>query len=209
VAVFPISAESAFGQEMLLERRIVVSYETIRRWAIKFGTDYARRLKRKSPSRFDIWHLDEVVITINGEKRWLWRAVDQDGYALDEIVQTRRDTKAAKRLLTRLLRKQGCRPKRIITDKLRSYAAAKRTVMPDVEHRSHKGLNNRAENSHVPIRKRERMMQGFRSWPGLQRFVPIFSAIRNLFVPPDHTAPPPASVSIASRRWRIGNPSRP
>jgi putative transposase len=125
---------------MLLERRIVVSYETIRRWAIKFGTDYARRLKRKSPSRFDIWHLDEVVITINGEKRWLWRAVDQDGYALDEIVQTRRDTKAAKLLLTRLLRKQGCRPKRIITDKLRSYAAAKRTVMPYVEHRSHKGF---------------------------------------------------------------------
>ena len=91
--------------------------------------------------------------------------------------------RAAKRLLTRLLRKQGCRPKRIITDKLRSYGAAKRTVMPDVEHRSHKGLNNRAENSHVPIRKRERVMQGFRSWSRLQRFVPTFSAIRNLFVP--------------------------
>ena len=86
-------------------------------------------------------------------------------------------------MLTRLLRKQGCRPKRIVTDKLRSYGAAKRTVMPDVEHRSHKGLNNRAENSHVPIRKREGMMQGFRSWSGLQRFVPVFSAVRNLFVP--------------------------
>ena len=178
---FPLSLRLV--EEMLLERGIVVSYETIRRWAIKFGANYAHRLKRKTPSRFDIWHLDEVVITINGEKRWLWRAVDQDGYVLDEIVQARRDTKAAKRLLTRLLRKQGCRPKRIVTDKLGSYAAAKRTVMPDVEHRSHKGLNNRAENSHVPIRKRERMMQGFRSWSGLQRFVPIFSAIRNLFVP--------------------------
>jgi putative transposase len=170
-------------EEMLLERGIVVSYETIRRWAIKFGADYAHRLKRKTPSRFDIWHLDEVVITINGEQRWLWRAVDQDGYVLDEIVQARRDTKAAKRLLTRLLKKQGCPPKRIITDKLRSYGAAKRTVMPDVEHRSHKGLNNRAENSHVPIRKRERIMQGFRSWSGLRRFVPVFSAVRNLFVP--------------------------
>jgi putative transposase len=179
---FPLSLRLV--EEMLLERGIVVSYETVRCWAIKFGPDYARRLKRKSPSHRDVWYLDEVVITINGEKRWLWRAVDQEGYVLDEIVQGRRDTKAAKRLLTRLLRKQGCRPKRIITDKLRSYGAAKHTVMPDVEHRSHKGLNNRAENSHVPIRKRERMMQGFRSWSGLQRFVPIFSAIRNLFVPP-------------------------
>jgi putative transposase len=105
-------------------------------WAIKFGADYARRLGRKLPSHHDVWHLDEVVITING-----------------------------------------------VTDKLRSYGAAKRSVMPDIEHRSHKGLNNRAENSHVPIRKRERAMQGFRSWSGLQRFVPIFSAVRNLFVP--------------------------
>ena len=86
-------------------------------------------------------------------------------------------------MLTRLLKKQGCRPKRMVTDKLRSYGAAKRTVMPDVEHRSHKGLNNRAESSHVPIRKRERMMQDFRSWSGLQRFVRVFSAVRNLFVP--------------------------
>jgi putative transposase len=106
------------------------------------------------------------------------------GYVLDEIVKTRRNTKAARRLLTRLLKKQGLAPKRMITDKLRSYGAAKRQVMPDVEHRSHKGLNNRAENSHVPLRKRERMMQGFRSPGSLQRFVPIFSAVRNLFVPP-------------------------
>jgi DDE domain len=103
---------------------------------------------------------------------------------LDEIVQIRRDTKAARRLLVRLLRKQGRPPKRIITDKLGSYAAAKRAVMPRIEHRQHKGLNNRAENSHVPIRKRERMMQSFRSWPGLQQFVSTFSAVRNHFVPP-------------------------
>jgi putative transposase len=141
-------------------------------------------LKRKAPSRGDIWHLDEVVITINGEKRWLWRVVDRDGYILDEVVQARRDTKAAKRLLTRLLRKQGVNPKRMITDKLRSYAAAKRLLMPRVEHRAHKGSNTRAENAHVPLRKRERMMQGFRSWSGLQRFVSIFSTVRNHFVPP-------------------------
>ena len=157
---FPLSLRLV--EEMLLERGIAVSYETVRRWALKFGPAYARRLRRKAPSRRDVWHLDEVVVTISGQKHWLWRAVDQDGYVLDEIVQTRRDTKAAKRLLKRLLRKQGCPPRRMITDKLGSYAAAQRQIMPDVEHRSHKGLNNRAENSHLPFRRRERVMQGFR-----------------------------------------------
>lgn len=124
---------------MLLERGIVVSDETIRRWSRKFGAAYVKQLRRRKPSRTDIWHLDEVVISIGGRKHWLWRAVDQDGYVLDEIVQARRDTKAAKRLLVRLLKKQGLTPKRIVTDKLRSYGAAKRDVMPAVEHRSHKG----------------------------------------------------------------------
>jgi putative transposase len=178
---------------MLLERGIVVSYETVRRWALKFGPAYARRLRRKTPSRRDVWHLDEVVVTIAGKKHWLWRAVDQDGYVLDEIVQTRRDTKAAKRLLIRLLKEQGCLPKRMITDKLGSYAAARRQIMPEVEHRSHKGLNNRAENSHLPFRRRERAMQGFRSPRYLQRFVSVFSAVRNLFVPPRSSRPAPAT----------------
>ena len=120
---FPLSLRLV--EEMLLERGMVVSYETIRRWGRKFGPAYAKQLRRKKPSR-GIWHLDEVVISIGGRKHWLWRAVDQDGYVLDEIVQTRRDTKAAKRLLIRLLKKQGLPPKRIITDKLRSYGAAKR-----------------------------------------------------------------------------------
>ncbi len=171
-------------EEMLLERGIVVSYETIRRWGRKFGPDFVRWLRRKQPSRNDVWHLDEVVISISGKKHWLWRAVDQNGYVLDEIVQPRRNTKAAKRLLTRLLQKQGMPPKRIITDKLRSYGAAQKQIMAHVERRSHKGLNNRAENSHLPLRKRERMMQRFRSVGALQRFVSIFSAIRNLIVPP-------------------------
>lgn len=179
---FPLSLRLV--EEMLLERGIIVSYETIRCWAKKFGPDYARRLRRKQPSSSDIWHLDEVVITIAGRKHWLWRAVDQDGYVLDEIVQNRRNTKAAKRLLVRLLKKQGVAPKRMITDKLPSYAAAKRQIMPTLEHRSHKGLNNRAENSHLPLRKRERVMQTFRSTGSLQRFLSAFSAVRNLFVPP-------------------------
>jgi putative transposase len=96
--------------------------------------------------------LDEVVVTIGGRKHWLWRAVDQDGYVLDEIVKTRRNTKAARLLLIRLMKKQGCLPKRIVTDKLGSYDAAQCQIMPAVEHRSHKGLNNRAENSHMPLR---------------------------------------------------------
>ncbi len=171
-------------EEMVLDRGIAVSYETIRRWGRKFGADYAGRLQRKRPSRNDIWHLDEVVISIAGKKHWLWRAVDQDGYVLDEIVQSKRDTKAAKRLLIRLLKKQGMAPKRLITDKLRSYGAAKKQIVAHVEHRSHKRLNNRAENSHVPYRKRERMMQRFRSAGALQRFVSMSSAIRNPIVPP-------------------------
>src|SRR6185312_4101952 len=175
VALLSLSAEPALGRGNALERGIVVSYETIRRWGLKFGPDYARRLRRKRPGSNDIWHLDEVVISIAGKKHWLWRAVDQDGYVLDEIVQNRRNTKAAKRLLMRLLKKQGVAPKRMITNKLRSYGAARRQVMPAVEHRSHKGLDNRAENSHLPLRKRERIMQGYRSSGGLQRFLLTFS----------------------------------
>lgn len=178
---FPLSLRLV--EEMLLERSIIVSYETIRCWAKKFGRDYAARLRRKAPNPKDVWHLDEVVVMICGRKHWLWRAVDQDGYVLDEIVQTRRNTKAARRLLIRLMKKQGCLPKRIVTDKLRSYGAARHQIMPAIEHRSHKGLNNRAENSHLPLRKRERAMQRFRSAGALQRFTSVFSSVRNLFVP--------------------------
>lgn len=123
---------------------------------------------------------------------------------LDEIVQTRRNTKAAKRLLTRLLKKQGMPPKRMITDKLRSYGAAKRQVMPNVEHRSHKGLNNRAENSHLPLRKRERTRQGFRSVGSLQHFVSIFSAVSSSH--PRPTAPQPKFEPIDARQWPRGKP---
>jgi len=124
------------------------------------------------------------VIIIASKRHWLWRAVDQNGYVLDEIVQTRRNTKAAKRLLTRLLKKQGGPLRRMTTNKLSSYAAARRQIMPFVEQRSHKVLKKRVENSHLPLRRRERIMLSFRSPGGLQRFTNVFSAIRNLFVPP-------------------------
>lgn len=174
---------------MLLERGIVVSCETIRRWGQEFGPDDARSFHRKSPRPDDIWHLDEAVISIAGKKHWLWRAGDQNGYGLDAIVQTRRNSKAARRLLNWLLRKQGMAPKRGITGKLGSYGRAKKQVMPKVDHCAQKELNIRAENSHVPyshvpVRKRERIIQHFRSARALQRFVSIFSDVRNLFVPP-------------------------
>ena len=127
-------------EEMLLERGTVVSYETVRRWALKFGPDYAPLRKGKRLSRGDLWHLDNVVIIIAGQKNWLRRAVDQDRYVLDEIVQTRRNTKATKRLPRRLLKEQVCPPCRLVTDKLGSYAAARRQIVPAFEYHSHKAL---------------------------------------------------------------------
>jgi putative transposase len=172
---FPLSLRLV--EEILEERGIVVSYETVRRWAMKFGRDYARRLKRKRASRRDIWRLNEIVVTAGGKQHLLWRAVDEDGYILDEIVRTRRDTKAAKRLLTRLLKKQGCPPRRMITDKLGSYAPALRQIMPAIEHRSYKGLNNRADDANGGCRALD-----LREACG--RLIAVFSAVQNLFVPP-------------------------
>lgn len=170
-------------EEMLLERGIDVSYETVRRWMVKFGPGIARNLRRRQALPGDIWHLDEVRVEISGRVFWLWRAVDQDGMVLDEILQPRRDKRAAKRLLKSLIKRYGI-PRRIVTDKLRSYGAAKREVAPGLKHRSHKGLNNRSENSHLPFRKRERCMQGFRSPGALQRYVSCHSAVRNRFSVP-------------------------
>ncbi|MBF9197888.1 DDE-type integrase/transposase/recombinase [Microvirga terrestris] len=123
------------------------------------------------------------MVTISGQKHWLWRAVDHDGYALNGIVQSRRDTKAAKCVLKRLLRKQGCAPRRMITDKLGSYAAARRQVMPDVEHRSQNGFNSGGEFASA-VSPTTTGRQGFRSAGGLQRFINVFSAVCNLLVPP-------------------------
>lgn len=122
-----------------------------------------------------------LAISIRGRKHWLWRAVDADGYVLDALLQSRRNKKAALRLMRKLLKGQGVMPRVMVTDKLRSYAAAKAELMPDVEHRSHKGLNNRAENSHLPLRRRERRMMRFKSTRQCQRFVSAHGQIANLF----------------------------
>jgi putative transposase len=176
---FPLSLRMV--EEMLAARGISVTYETIRQWGLKFGREFANRICRRAPRRGDKWHLDEVVITIAGTKHWLWRAVDQEGFVLDVLVQSRRDKKAAKRPLRKLLKKQGRAPRVLITDKLRSYAAAKREIMPGVEHRQHKGLNNRAENSYQPTRRRERIMKRFKSPRQVQRFLSTHDQIANVF----------------------------
>ena len=168
-------------EEMLAARGIIVSHESVRQWALKFGQDFANQIRRRLPYAGDKWHLDEVAIKIAGKKRWLWRAVDQDGIVLDTLVQSRRDKRAAKRLLRKLLKKQRRSPRVLITDKLASYGAAKGEVMPSVEHRKHKGLNNRAENSHQPIRRRERQMKRFKSAGQAQRLLSAHSGINNLF----------------------------
>ena len=137
---FPLSLRMV--DELLAARGIVVSHETVRQWALKFGQLFANQIRRRLPAASDKWHLDEVVLTISGVKRWLWRAVDQSGTVLDILVQSRRNTQAAKRLLRKLLKKQTRPPRVMVTDKLASYGAAKCQVMPSIEHRKHKGLNN-------------------------------------------------------------------
>lgn len=169
-------------EDLLAARGIIVSHQTVRLWVEKFGRHFANEIRRRSAGKLgDKWYLDEVVISIGGKKHWLWRAVDQDGFVIDVFVQSRRNTKAAKRLMRKLLKGQGQAPRLMITDKLRSYGAAKRDIIPGVEHRSHKGLNNRAENSHQPTRRRERIMKGFKSARHLQRFVSIHDPVANLF----------------------------
>ncbi len=158
-------------EELLAARGIIVSHETVRQWARKFGQPFANQIRRRLPRVGDKWHLDEVVLKITGVKHWLWRAVDQAGVVLDVLVQRRRNKQAAKRLLRKLLKRQMRPPRVMITDKLASYGAAKREIMPGIEHRQHKGLNNRAENSHQPTRRRERQMKQFKSAGQAQRFL--------------------------------------
>jgi putative transposase len=173
-------------EELLAQRGIVVTYETVRQWCLKFGQTYANELRRRRPRCGDKWHLDEVFLTIRGERHYLWRAVDQDGNVLDILVQSRRNKKAAKRFFRKLLKGLQYVPRVIITDKLKSYAAAKREILPGVEHRQHKGLNNRAENSHQPTRLREKKMRRFKSAKQAQRFLSAFGPITGHFQPRRH-----------------------
>ncbi len=168
-------------EDLLAERGIIVSYETIRRWCRKFGPDYARQLRRRQGRLGDTWFLDEVFVTINGERQYLWRAVDQDGDVIDILVQLRRNRRAAERFFLKLLKGQGKVPFRLVTDKLKSYSAALRRVMPSVNHDTERYANNRAEVSHQPTRQRERQMRRFKSPRQAQLFLSVHGVILNLF----------------------------
>jgi putative transposase len=168
-------------EDLPAERGIIVSYESIRLWCIKFGAKYVKRLKRKHRGYGDTFFIDEVFVKINGKQHYLWRAVDQDGEVVDVYLQAKRDGAAAKRFFKRLLRSHGGELKKIVTDKLRSYCVAHRELMPDVIHDTRQYANNRAEQSHELTRVRERVMRRFKSMRQSQRFLGAHAAVSNLF----------------------------
>ena len=168
-------------EDLLAERGLDISYESVRRWFLKFGSQIAQNIRRARATPSDYWHLDEMVIVIRGRRYCLWRAVDNEGEVLDFLVQSKRNAKAALKLMRKLLKKQGIAPTWITTDKLRSYQVAFRTLGLMAEYITDKRANNRAENSHQSVRRRERKQQRFKSPGSAQRFLNIHSAVYNTF----------------------------
>jgi len=168
-------------EDLLAERGITVSYEAIRLWCNKFGLKYVRRLKKKHQGYGDTFFIDEVFVKIAGKQHYLWRAVDQDSEIIDVFLQRRRDGRAAKRFFKRLLKVHRMEPRKIVTDKLRSYGVAHRELIPDTIHDTSQYANNRAELSHQPTRVRERVMRRFKSMRQAQRFLVVHAAVYNLF----------------------------
>ena len=173
------------AEDLLAERGVTVSYETIRVWIARFGPQIAAKVLRDRPAAADKWHLDEVVVPIKGQKFWLWRAVDANGDVLDILVQSRRDRATATRFFRKLFKMWGL-PRLLITDKLRSYGAAMSDLALGIEHRQHKGLNNRAEASHRHTRRREKVMGRFKSPGQVQRFLSVHDQTAALFRPKRH-----------------------
>jgi putative transposase len=196
---FPLSYRDV--QELLFECGITVSHEAIRQWCHKFGQDYAHQLRHRRPRPGDKWHLDEVLLTINGEQHNLWQAVDQDDNVLDILVQSRRNKQAAKKFFRKLLKGLTYVPRVIITDKLKSYGAAKREILPGVEHRQSRYLNNRCENSHRPTRQRERRIQGFKSPGHAQRFLSAYGPVARHFRPRRHLLSASAYHEVMRNRF--------
>jgi putative transposase len=168
-------------EDLLAERGIIVTRESIRLWCIKFGAIYSKRLKRSHRGYGDTFYIDEVFVKVNGKRHYLWRAVDQDGEVVDVYLQAKRDGAAAKRFFRRLLRSHGCEPRKVVTDKLRSYGVAHRELIPETIHSTKQYENNRAEQSHEATRVRERGMRRFKSTAQAQRFVTTHAAVSNLF----------------------------
>ena len=185
-------------EELMAERGVILTYEAVRYWCRKFGQAYANQLRRRRPRPGDKWHLDEVFLTIHGERHYLWRAVDQDGHVLDILVQRRRDKQAAKKFFRKLLKGLTYVPRVIITDQAQKLRRGQAGDAPGVEHRQHRYLNNRAENSHQPTRQRERRMQGFKSPGHAQRFLSAYGPIAQHFRPRRHRLSAPSTV----KRWR-------
>ena len=192
-------------EELMAARGVVLTYETVRQWCQKFGQHSAKQLRRRRAQTGDNWHLDEVFLKITGRLHYLWRAVDQDGNGLDILVQSRRNKAAAKTFFRKLLK--GCHyvPRVLITDKLASYRAAKQEVLPSVEHRMHKRLNNRAENSHQPTRQRERVMRRFKSPGHAQRFLAAHGLIRDHFCPRRHLVGAQQYRDVRQERFAVWN----
>jgi putative transposase len=168
-------------EDLLAERGLDVSNETVRRWVLKFGPLFARELRRRRPRPTSQWHLDEMAVMIAGRQFWLWRAVDDEGEVLDLLVQPRRDKAAAVKLMRKLFKKRGFAPNVLVTDKLRSYGAARSEIGLSARHEQGLRKNNRVENSHQPTRRRERKMQRFKSPRSAQRFLSVHAAIHNTF----------------------------
>ena len=192
-------------EELLCERGVVVTYEAIRKWCRTFGQQYTNQLRHRRPRPGDKWHLDERVLILKGARHYLWRAVDQEGNGLDILVQRRRDKRATKKFFRKLLKGLTYVPRVIVTDKLKSYGAAKRERLSSVEHRQHRYLNNRAENSHQPTRERERRMRRFKSARHAQRFVEVHGIIGSHFRPRRHLISADNYRRLRSKRFRIWN----
>lgn len=184
-------------------RGIIVSHETIRRSCLKFGNEYAQKLRKKRRQPGVKWHVDEVFIKINGKTHYLWRAVDQHGVVLDIQVTKRRNKEAAKCFFLKLLKGLKYEPRVIITGKLCSYRAAIREILPHVDHGQHKGLNNRAEHSHRPTRRREKVMQRFKSMKQAQRFLSPFGLIYEHFKPRRHLMKAGDYRNLIDNRFQI------
>src|SRR5829696_6051159 len=174
-------------EELLAERGIVVTYESIRRWVLTFGPAIARRLRARRPKPHSRWHMDEMFVRVGGKQMYLWRAVDAEGEVLDVLLQAKRDTKAARKLMRKLLKRQGMAPDEWVTDKCPAYGAALRALnLTQAPHTRRKRANYRAESSHVPVRRRERKLQGFKSPRAAQRFLSLHAATYNVLTVPRH-----------------------
>ena len=192
-------------EEMMAKRGVPVTYETVREWCQKFGALYAVLLRRKRARMGSKWHLDEVFIKMNGVQHYLWRAVDQNGVAIDILVQPKRDRWAALRFFRKLLHVAKKPPRVITTDKLRTYAATKKLIMPDIEHRQSRYLNNRAENSHQPTRVRERQMKRFKSSEQAQRFLSVFESLNAPFRLRRHLLSAPRYRLLLNQSFHLWN----